>query len=68
MSMKKEERKSIIEIDTNLEVAALGIVAILFLEALALLKGIDGTMFGAAMAAIGAIVGWVFKGKLQKIN
>jgi hypothetical protein len=48
-------------IDTELEVAALGILGVLILEIVALLKGVDGIMFGAAMVAIGTIIGWVFK-------
>ncbi len=48
-------------IDTPYEIAALGIITILFLEGLALLKGVDGTMFGAAMAGVGIIIGWVCK-------
>lgn len=47
--------------DTELEVAALGIIGIIGLEVIALLKGVDGIMFGAAMAGIGTIMGWVFK-------
>lgn len=53
-------------IDTELEVAGLGLVSILALETIALLKGVDGTMFGAAMAGIGAIVGWVFRNYSSK--
>lgn len=53
-------------IDTELEIAALGIITILFLEFAAIIRGIDGTMFGAAMAAIGVIIGWVFKGYSKK--
>ena len=55
-------------IDTDLEIAALGILSILFLEGLALFKGVDGTMFGASMVGIGGIVGWVFKGITKKIK
>lgn len=46
---------------SELWVAVLGILSILFLEILALLKGVDGVMFGAAMTGIGVIIGWVFK-------
>jgi len=53
-------------IDTELEVAALGITGIVILEIIALMKGVNGTMFGASMVAIGTIIGWVFKGYLQK--
>lgn len=48
--------------DTELEVASLGIFSILALETIALIKGVDGVMFGAAMAGIGTIIGWVFRG------
>jgi len=48
--------------DTELEIAALGIIAIVVLEFAAIVKGIDGTTFGAAVAGIGGIIGWVFKG------
>ena len=53
-------------IDSELEVAALGIIGIVTLEIIALVKGVNGTMFGASMVAIGTIIGWVFKGYLQK--
>ena len=53
-------------IDTPYEIAALGIITILFLEGLALLKGMDGIMFGASMSAVGVIMGWVFKGYYSK--
>ena len=53
-------------IDTELEVAALGIIGIISLEILALIKGVDGIMFGSAMAAVGTIIGWVFKGYSTK--
>lgn len=53
-------------IDTELEVAALGILGVVLLEIVALIKGADGTMFGAAMACVGVIIGWVFKGVLKK--
>lgn len=46
----------------ELHVAAIGIVAIAGLTAYALFRGVDGVMFGTAMAGIGGIVGWVFKG------
>ena len=47
--------------DTNLEVAVTAIIIVGILEAIALLKGVDGTMFGAAMVALGGIIGWVCK-------
>jgi len=52
--------------DTELEVASLGIISIAGLETVALLKGVDGVMFGAAMAGIGTIIGWVYKGYRSK--
>jgi len=54
--------------DTELEIAALGIVGVIILEIIALIKGMDGTMFGATMAAVGAIIGWVFKGYHNKLK
>jgi len=54
--------------DTELEIAALGIVGVIILEIIALIKGMDGTMFGATMAAVGAIIGWVFKGYHTKLK
>ena len=45
----------------ELLVASFGIFVILLLEAFAIYKGIDGTMFGASMAGIGVIIGWIFK-------
>ena len=55
-------------IDTELEVAALGIFAICILCFTALMKGVDGTMFAAAIAGIGGIIGWVFKGLSTKLK
>ena len=49
----------------ELYVAVLGIVCIFFLSGYALYKGVDGVIFGGAMAGIGGIVGWVFKGRLK---
>lgn len=49
-------------LSNELKIAALGIICISFLAAYALYKGVDGTMFGTAMAGIGGVVGWVFKG------
>ena len=54
--------------DTELEIAALGIVGVIILEIIALIRGMDGTMFGATMAAIGVIIGWVFKGYHIKLK
>ena len=45
----------------ELKIAALGVVGIVFLESFALFKGVDGTMFGTAMAGVGSIVGYVIK-------
>lgn len=42
-------------------IALVGILVIGLLEALALYKGIDGTIFSAATAGVGAIVGYVLK-------
>ena len=53
-------------IDSELEVATLGILAILILSFTALMKEIDGVMFTAAIAGIGGIIGWVFKGIREK--
>jgi len=47
--------------DTELEIAALGVFAVIVLETIALLKGINGIMFGSSMTCIGVIIGWVFK-------
>jgi len=55
-------------IDTELEVAGLGILAILILSFTALMKGVDGTMFAAAIAGVGGIIGWVFKGMRDKLK
>ena len=49
----------------ELHVAPLGIACIFFLAAYALYQGVDGVIFGAAMAGIGGIVGWVFKGQVK---
>ena len=42
-------------------IALFGLGGIVFLEGVALWKGVDGAMFGAAMAAIGGLMGWVVK-------
>ena len=47
--------------DTELEIAALGVFAVIILESIALWKGINGVMFGSAMTCIGVIIGYVFK-------
>jgi len=45
----------------ELKIAIIGLLAIFFLEGYALYKGVDGTMFGTAMAGLGGIVGYVIK-------
>ena len=44
------------------KIAVLGILVIAGLEAFALAQGVDGSLFAAATAGVGAIVGYVFKG------
>ena len=46
---------------TKYVVAGLAIIVIGLLEAYALSKGIDGTLFSTATAGIGAITGYVLK-------
>ena len=48
-------------IDTTLEVAVIAIAGVIFLETIALLKGLDGLMFGSSMTALGVIIGWICK-------
>jgi len=50
-----------VQIADELIVATIGILAIFILEVVALIKGIDGQMFGVAVAGIGGIIGWVAK-------
>lgn len=66
MSDFKKKKINLSLIDTELEVASLGIIGIIGLETIALLKGVDGTMFASAMAGVGAIIGWTFKGYRNK--
>jgi len=49
-------------------VIALLIIAggVIFLETIALLRGIDGTFFGLATAGLGTIGGYLLKGYLKK--
>ena len=47
--------------DSELKIAAGGIAAIFLLQTLALIKGVDGVVFGLSMAGLGGIIGWVFK-------
>jgi len=49
------------KIADELIVATIGILAIFILEVVALIKGIDGQMFGWAIAGIGGVIGWVAK-------
>ena len=42
-------------------IAIVGISAILIIECFAIHHGVNGTMFGASMAGIGAIVGYAAK-------
>lgn len=48
----------------ELKIATIGLFAIIFLETYALYQGVDGTMFGTAMAGVGGIVGYVIKSRL----
>ena len=50
------------------KVAILAILVIAGLEAFALAQGVDGVLFSAATAGVGAIVGYVFKGSTDKPN
>lgn len=43
-------------------VVCFGLVGIVLLEAIALLKGVNGVAFATALAAIGSLVGYVFRG------
>ena len=45
----------------ELHIAVFALVAIFALSALALFKGLDGVMFGAAIAGVSGIIGWIFK-------
>lgn len=42
------------------------ILAIAFLELVALIQGVDGTMFGTATAGIGGVAGYLIKGFFKK--
>ena len=58
------QKNTIFDKELNeLEIAVIGIGAILVLEVIALLKEIDGQLFGLAIGGIGVIIGWVFKKK-----
>ena len=58
------QKNTIFDRELNeLEIAVIGIGAIFFLEVIALLKEIDGQLFGLAIGGIGVIIGWVFKKK-----
>lgn len=45
---------------SNNAVIVVAVVSIAGLESIALLKGINGTLFAAAIGAIGTIVGYAF--------
>lgn len=45
----------------ELRIIVYALIAITFLQTVALIKGVDGVMFGSSMAAIGGIIGWFFK-------
>lgn len=53
-------------IGPELFVAMLGVIFISCLAGYALYRGVDGVMFGSAMAGIGGIIGWIFKGVTSK--
>lgn len=57
--MKKEKQSEL-----NLILTSILIIA--FLELVALIRGVDGTMFGAAMATIGGIAGYLIKGFFKR--
>ena len=50
----------------ELVVAVMGIVALFILEAIALLKGLNGSMFAATSGSIGAIAGYMIKSHVGK--
>jgi len=45
----------------EMAIILVGLIAIFILEFIALMKGIDGSMFTTAIAGIGALIGWVAK-------
>lgn len=45
----------------EMAIILIGLVAIFILEFIALMKGIDGSMFASAIAGIGALIGWAAK-------
>jgi hypothetical protein len=45
----------------GLVLGIIGVILIAFLETLAMMKGIDGSMFGFAIGGIGGVIGWFFK-------
>jgi len=46
---------------TELGLIFLALLAIFVLECIALMKGVDGVMFGSSMATIGGICGYLIK-------
>ena len=46
---------------TELSLIFLALIAIFVLESIALMKGVDGVMFGSCMATMGGICGYLIK-------
>ena len=46
---------------TEYKIAIGGLVAVVLLETVALMNGIDGIALSSSMAVIGSVVGYVFK-------
>jgi len=56
------EKKTDYKIEiTELSLIFVALIAIFILESIALMRGIDGVMFGSAMATIGGICGYLIK-------
>lgn len=70
MSPKKNNQVKVVHsIYLNeMTVAIIGLIIILILSFTALVKGLDGVMFGSSMAGIGAIIGWVFKNFRDRVR
>lgn len=64
--MKRKNRYKLTSGMNELTVAMFGIASIVILETIALLKGINGTMFGSAMAGIGGIAGYLIKSHIKE--